>query len=71
MGHVSGLNLLSEVWVPRAAWDGSDIVCTKDLVGVRRGVPVPAPLLLISPRLWRLLEVEQIKGYEVEVAHLV
>ena len=71
LGHVSGLSLLSEVWVPREAWDGSDIVCTKNLVGGRRGVLVPRPLLLISPRLWRLLEARQIKGYEVEVAHLV
>ena len=71
LGHVSGLNLLSEVWVPREAWDGSDIVCTKNLVGIRRGLLVPVPLLLISPRLWRLLEAKQVKGYKVEVAHLV
>jgi hypothetical protein len=71
LGHVSGLNLLSEVWVPRAAWDGSDIVQTENMVGVRRGVLRPTPLLLISPRLWRLLEAHHIKKYKVEVAHLI
>lgn len=70
-GHVSGLNLLSEVWVPREAWDGSDFVQTENMVGTRGGVLVPMSLLLISPRLWRLLRAEQVKGYKVEVAHLV
>jgi hypothetical protein len=70
LGHVSGLNLLSEVWIPRSAWDGSDIIKTENLVGIRRGVLIPTPLLLISPRLWRLLKRENIKGYKVEIAHL-
>jgi hypothetical protein len=71
LGHVSGLNLLSELWVPRAAWDESDIAKTENAVGVRRGLLVPSPLLLISPRLWQLLTDEKIKGYKAEVAHLV
>jgi len=70
-GHVSGLNLLSELWVPRAAWDGSDIARTENMVGIRRGLLMPTPLLLISPRFWRLLRAEKVKGYKVEVAHLV
>lgn len=71
LGHVSGLNLLSEVWVKRAVWDGSDIVYTKDLVGTRRGLLVPRPMLLISPRFRRMLVEKDIKGYKVEVAHLI
>lgn len=71
LGHVSGLNILSEAWIQRDGWDGNDIVRTQQLVGARRGVLVPTPLLLISLRLWRLLEKEKIKGYEVEVAHPV
>ena len=71
LGHVSGLNLLSEVWIPRAAWDGSDIVRSQNMVGARGGLLVPRPLLFISPRLWRLLEREKVRGYQVEVAHLV
>ena len=70
-GHVSGLNLLSELWVSRAAWDGSDVARTENMVGTRRGLLVPTPLLLTSPRLWRLLRAEKVKGYKVEVAHLV
>lgn len=70
-GHVSGLNLLSELWVSRAAWDGSDVTRTADMVGVRRGVLVPRPLLLISARLWRLLKEHEIKGYKVEIARFV
>jgi hypothetical protein len=69
LGHVSGLNLLSEIWVSQEVWDGSDIVRTQDFVGIRRGVLVPRPLLLISPRLWRLLTREKIRGYKIEVAH--
>lgn len=70
-GHVSGLNLLSELWVPRTAWDGSDIARTENLVGTRRGLLVHMPLLLISPHLWRLLRSQEAKGYKVEIAHLV
>jgi hypothetical protein len=68
--HISGLNLLSEVSVSRKDWDGSDIVCTTNLVGVRRGVLVACPLLLISPKFWRLLQDEKIKGYRANVAYL-
>jgi hypothetical protein len=72
LGHVSGLNLLSEVAVARSDWDGSDVAVTKELVGAFRGegVIVPTPLVLISPRFRRLLEQEKIKGYKVEVAYL-
>ncbi len=69
-GHVSGLNQLSELWVSRGAWDGSDVVMTKDMVGTRRGLLVPTPMLLISPRLRQLLRAEGIKGYKLDVAHL-
>ena len=52
------------------AWAGSDIARTEDLIGARSGLLVPHPMLLISPRLYRLLKDEEIKGCEVEVAHL-
>jgi hypothetical protein len=70
LGHVSGLNLLSELWLSQENWDGSDICQTRDMVGTRRGVLVPKPLLLISLKLYKLLEREKIKGYKVEVAHI-
>ena len=69
-GHVTGLNVLSEVTVSFSARHASDITCTQELVGVRRGLLRPAPLLLISPRLWRLLRDNKAKGYKVEIAHV-
>lgn len=70
-GHVIGLNLLSEVSVARDAYDGSDIAVTSQLIGHRMGLLVPSPCLLISPRFYRLLKSEKIKGYKAEIAHLV
>lgn len=71
LGHVSGLNALSEIWIPRGEWDGSDIAQTKNMVGLRQGLLVPHPLTLVSPRFWRLLVHERMRGVSVEVAHLV
>jgi hypothetical protein len=71
INHVCGLNLLSEICVSRDQWDGSDIVKTKNMVGVRRGLLAPTPLLLISPKLRKLLVDNEIKGCRIEVAHLV
>ena len=70
-GHVSGLNLLSEVYVKREDWEGADISATEDLYGCRRGVLVPAPAILITQRFYRLLMENNVKGFKVEVAHLV
>lgn len=71
LGHVSGLNLLSELSLERSTWDGSDLAQTKQSIGVRRGLLVPAPLLLVSPRLRRLLMEKKVRGYATDVAHLV
>lgn len=71
LGHVSGLNLLSEVSVSRSAWDGCDIAITDNLVGCRRGVLVPRPILLASPKFFRLLLANRIKKFRYEVAYLV
>jgi hypothetical protein len=71
MGHVSGLNLLSEVYIYRSEWDGSDAAATADLVGRRIGLLVPTPVILISQRFHQLLKANNVKGVKVEVAHLV
>ena len=39
-------------------------------VGMRRGLLRPEREILISPKLWRLIVSEKLKGYEVEVAQL-
>jgi hypothetical protein len=71
MGHVSGLNLLSEVYIDRNEWDGSDAAATADLVGRRVGLLVPTPVTLISQRFYQLLKENNVKGFKAEVAHLV
>jgi hypothetical protein len=70
LGHTSGLRALSEVWVKREAVTRSDINATKELVGLRQGLLVPCPVLLISPRLQQTLVANNIAGYELEIAHL-
>ncbi len=69
-GHIAGAFLLSELTVKRSDWDNNDIARTKEMIGRRGGIIRPFPLLLISPRLWRMLEQEKIRGYEAEVAYL-
>ena len=39
-------------------------------LGARRGLLRPERLMLISPRLRRLIEEERLKGFEFEVAYL-
>lgn len=70
LGHTGGLNLLSEVFVRRDQYDGSDIAMTEDLCGWRQGLLVPSPLLLISPRMREVLLQNNIRGWRWEVAYL-
>ncbi len=70
LGHVCGLNLLSEVWIDRSQWSSNDFCVTREVIGVRRGLLVPSPLILISSRVRELLHFHEIRGYRVEVAHL-
>jgi hypothetical protein len=70
LGHVIGLDLLSELHVSRDDWTGNDLVCTREEVGVRRGLLVPAPLLLVSQRVRGLLGEQGVKGCRLEVAYL-
>lgn len=69
-GHVVGLNLLSEVHVQQRSLGAADVMVTKQLVGVRRGLLRPRPILLFSPRVWRAIEEAKLKGLVVEVAHI-
>jgi len=71
-GHTIGLNLLSELWVSKddvtiCEWD---LAFTRQRVGTRRGLLRPQASLLISPRFWRALKQQELKGYDVEVAHV-
>lgn len=71
LGHVSGARLLSEVSASRHQYDGSDVIITRNMVGLRGGVLVPRALILISPQFYHLLGKNQIEGYRVEVAYFV
>jgi hypothetical protein len=71
LGDLIGLTLLSEISIASASRGSADIVRTRQFTGVRRGLLRPEQLILISPKLAKLIESEKLKGCEVEVAHLV
>jgi hypothetical protein len=66
-----GLNLLSEVSVHSSTVGAEDIVGSRQFVGVRRGVLRPERIVLISPKVRRVIDTGKLKGCEIEVAHLV
>jgi hypothetical protein len=68
-GHILGLNLLSEVTIMRQSCQGADLMATRQMVGVRRGLLRPRPILLTSPKTWRAIEGASLKGFALEVAH--
>jgi hypothetical protein len=70
-GHVVGTTVLSEVHVQRASIGEADWLRTRQAFGERLGPYRPAPLLLISPRLYRFLLAHKVKRFDVEVARLV
>lgn len=71
LGDLIGLNLLSEVSISAASRGDADIVCSRQFIGVRRGLLRPRRVMLISPKFWKLIESESLKDVDIEVAHLV
>jgi hypothetical protein len=71
LGHVAGLNLLSQLWLKRNDFDGSDITATVESFGIRKGLLRPAPALVISPRAREVFLNAALTGWKCEVAHLV
>jgi hypothetical protein len=71
LGDLIGLNLLSEITIASASRGSADIICTRQFIGIRRGLLRPEQLILISPKLAMLIESEKLKGCGYEVAHLV
>lgn len=71
LGHSVVAQLLSEAFLHRDAWDKSDIAVTKDLFGQGRNLVRPRPLIVISQRLFRLIDEAGLKGFSCEVAHLM
>jgi hypothetical protein len=70
LGHVNGLNLLSEITIDRESWDGSDFVATRNFVGERRGLLRPKRLNLMSKKGFDLFSRLKIKGVRFSVARL-
>jgi hypothetical protein len=69
-GDLIGSNLLSEVTIKASSRGDADIACSRQYVGVRRGVLRPAQIILVSPRFRELVVSERLKGIDFEVAHL-
>lgn len=70
-GDLLGLNLLSEVSVRSSSVGDEDIVGSRQFVGARRGLLRPERIVLISPKVRRLIASGKLNGCEIEVAHLV
>lgn len=71
LGDLIGLNLLSEVSISAASRSDVDVVCSRQFIGTRRGLLRPRRVMLISPKFRKLLEMEKVKGFNIEVAYLV
>jgi len=71
LGHSVVTQFLSEIYLKRTEWDGSDIVITKALFGQGRNLLRPTPLIFISQRMYQAISAAGLTGYSLEVAHLV
>lgn len=69
-GHTFGLNIISELSIRRADWDGADIVRTSQAIGHRLGYLVPEHSILVSNGVGRLIREHRIRGARLEVVHL-
>ncbi len=70
-GDTLGLALISEAYVDRTSWDGTDVVMSNAYVGVRGGLLRPSRVIFASQKVRRVIESEKLRGARFEVAHLV
>lgn len=71
LGHSVAAEFLSEIYLRRNEWDGSDIAITSALFGQGRNLLRPTPLIVISQRMYHALRDAGLKGYTCEVAHRI
>jgi len=71
MGDTVGASRTSELAIRRSSWDGNDIVRTTQSVGIRRGLLRPQPSMLLSHRIWKAIDENQLRGFSTEVARLL
>ena len=69
MGDTLGIGPISPVHLRFDQVVEHDVMRTAECFGVRRGLLVPHPAILISPRAFRVLREHRIKGFEAEVAY--
>ena len=69
-GDTTGLNLLSEVTINKASRGKDDFISSRQFTGRRGGVTRPHRALFISPKVWKLIVSEKLKGCKFEIAHL-
>jgi len=71
LGHSIVTEFLSEIYLHRDRWDGSDIAVTAALFGQGRNLLRPTPLIIISQRMYRILQEAGLRGFSCEIGHLV
>ena len=71
LGHSVAAEFLSEPYLHRDEWDGSDISATSTLFGQGGYHLRPVPLIIISQRMYRAIKQTGLKGFTYEIAHLV
>jgi hypothetical protein len=68
---LSGLHILSEAFIKRQNIENVDMALTSNRTGIRSGVLMPTPLILVSPRFYQLVGENNILGCKVEIARIV
>lgn len=70
-GHTIGLNLISEPYVHDSSEIGSnDILASKQMVGVKRGLLKPEPLYFCYQDFKIMVNEEKLSGLEFELTHI-
>jgi hypothetical protein len=71
VGHVIGLNLLSELFLKREHPLRTDVGLTKEAFGDRRGLLRPENKIVVSPHFFNLYKAASLRGLVFEVARYV
>lgn len=66
-----GARRISQAFVMKESYDGSDFANSEGCVGVRLGLYEPWPLTVVSPRAYRVMKTHGVSGVGFEVAHIV
>jgi hypothetical protein len=69
-GDLIGLNLLSEVTISAASSGTADFQCSRQFLGLRRGLLRPERVILVSQKVRKIIETHKLKGCRLEVAYL-